>query len=376
MSRRFVLAGVTFCIALLMVLICETDNAFPSEGYPNEKITDNVESQFQMIVQLNHKWSECELEYSKEMLGIDGNVKAFLFSILNNDEAVGYVVANNNIRNNIIEYGENDFFTIAEEDISEIYNISIDNQTLYYLGGISYAIGGMDNEGNIRYFQLIPNDYPEIEEEQWRSLTSPPDDGSDFITNPFSYESGYDAYYSRNVYNYNLTYFKMTQFSSGYVCAPTAATNLMFYWYNRGTYYDRLKYLTAWYYTFDLIKTYMNTSLTDGTSDSMLVTGYSNFLSFRGYTSSVVFHSGTSSGTALIPEINADRPCHLVVHSHSMYEDHSVLALGYQQFVYYHWYGDSYETYIRIADGWTSSANRFVWGNCSGTWNYVTVTIN
>ena len=30
---------------------------------------------------------------------------------------------------------------------------------------------------------------------------------------------------------------------------------------------------------------------------------------------------------------------------------------------------------IRIADGWTNSPTRFVWGKCKGSWNYVTVNI-
>lgn len=74
-------------------------------------------------------------------------------------------------------------------------------------------------------------------------------------------------------------------------------------------------------------------------------------------------------------EIDKNRPCHLVVHNHYKYGDHSVLAVGYQQFVYEHWYGDNHETYIRIADGWTNKANRFVWGSCKGNWNYVSIQI-
>lgn len=28
-----------------------------------------------------------------------------------------------------------------------------------------------------------------------------------------------------------------------------------------------------------------------------------------------------------------------------------------------------------IADGWSSTADRYVWGSCYGTWNYVSVIV-
>lgn len=90
---------------------------------------------------------------------------------------------------------------------------------------------------------------------------------------------------------------------------------------------------------------------------------------------SAKFHSGTSKGKKIVSVIDGGRPCHLILHGHYMYEDHSVLAVGYQQYIYEHWYGDTYQTYIRIADGWTSKASRFVWGGCKGSWNYVCVEL-
>lgn len=38
-------------------------------------------------------------------------------------------------------------------------------------------------------------------------------------------------------------------------------------------------------------------------------------------------------------------------------------------------YNDPSSTYIRIADGWSSTADRYVWGSCYGTWNYVSVIV-
>lgn len=166
----------------------------------------------------------------------------------------------------------------------------------------------------------------------------------------------------------------MDSFSSGGVCAPTAATNFMFYWYNRGTKYKKLLNRT-WKKTFNSLYDYMDTSKSKGTKDNMLATGYKRYLSKKGFNHSVSFHKGTSYGKDLMKDIDKNRPCHLVVHGHYMYGNHSVLAVGYQQFIYKHWYGNNHETYIRIADGWTNKANRYVWGSCKGNWNYVSIQI-
>jgi hypothetical protein len=52
-----------------------------------------------------------------------------------------------------------------------------------------------------------------------------------------------------------------------------------------------------------------------------------------------------------------------MLHDHYKYKNHSVIALGYMKFRY-----DDYDSmYIRIADGWIRTANRYVWGMCYGT---------
>lgn len=112
-----------------------------------------------------------------------------------------------------------------------------------------------------------------------------------------------------------------------------------------------------------------------GTYDSQVAPGLNKYLKSKGYGEVATYHSGTSNGKKLIPVINENRPCILLLHGHYKYGDHGVLALGYQQYVFEHWYGNDEDIYIRIMDGWTTRANRFVWGGCSGNWNYVTVAL-
>ena len=49
---------------------------------------------------------------------------------------------------------------------------------------------------------------------------------------------------------------------------------------------------------------------------------------------SATLHEGTHNGADIVKEIDKDRPCHLVVHKHRKYKDHSVLAVGYQKYTY------------------------------------------
>lgn len=54
-------------------------------------------------------------------------------------------------------------------------------------------------------------DVKEIE----KGSSNPPDSGSGFITNPESYESGYDYCTVSSVSSWDISYYTMTSFSSG-----------------------------------------------------------------------------------------------------------------------------------------------------------------
>ena len=113
----------------------------------------------------------------------------------------------------------------------------------------------------------------------------------------------------------------------------------------------------------------MDTSKINGVADTRIADAYIDYFSERGLECEAGFFDTTWSGKQIVKEINRNRPCHLVLHNHNRYGDHSVLAVGYIQYKY----GSSYSTYIKIADGWTDHATRYVWGDCDGYWKYVAV---
>ena len=341
-----------------------------------------------VTIQKGSVWKGCEFSKEIALFNSDNEITAYYIELVNDGKKCGYIIINAHNPYNIIEYSyqKDSFLNEAKKSVANEYNIAEHKQKIYYLGGINYAISGTNKDGNKKIVDVTTSTTYEISKKTLNSISqendveqysksSPPDSkGKGFITDPDKYEKKYDSAKTKNVTNWNLNYKTMDSFSSGGVCAPTAATNFMFYWYNRGTKYKKLLNRT-WKKTFNSLYDYMDTSKSKGTKDNMLATGYKRYLSKKGFNHSVSFHKGTSYGKDLMKDIDKNRPCHLVVHGHYMYGNHSVLAVGYQQFIYKHWYGNNHETYIRIADGWTNKANRYVWGSCKGNWNYVSIQI-
>lgn len=109
--------------------------------------------------------------------------------------------------------------------------------------------------------------------------------------------------------------------------------------------------------------------------DSCIAYGYDVVFGVAGIRCDTNMHYGTDEGQKLVNDLSNDRPCHLIMHNHRTYGDHSVLAIGYVDFTYDSIYNDPSSTYIRIADGWSSTADRYVWGSCYGTWNYISVIV-
>ncbi len=275
----------------------------------------------------------------------------------------------------IIEYGENKFFL---NDIIESQQLSKNDVEYLYMGDLSYGyvldgkyykIGNEKiEEFNVELFNLKDaKATPEIEE-QWKLIQNTFGDSSyksGEIKNPLDYERYYYSSAGNQVPSYNFTYEIMGNFS-GYTnhCSPTAAVNLLKYWYLRNnTRYSCLK-KTSWLNTFNLLYGYMGTnSMGNGTYASDMKTGYQKFFascSGIGYTAVDYVDSPTFS--ALINEINAGYPFHLNVYGHNYYGNHSLLALGYRTYTYRNASVITTVNYLMVADGWNTSA-RYV--NCS-----------
>lgn len=275
----------------------------------------------------------------------------------------------------IIEYGENQFFL---NKIVESHQMPKKNVEYLYLGDLSYGY-----TYNGKYYKIGNENIEEIDvslfaskdvqatseiEEQWALIDNTFGDSSyksGEIKNPLDYEKYYYSSAGNQVPSYNFAYEVMGNFS-GYTnhCSPTAAVNLLKYWYLRNNTRYSCFLKTSWLNTFKLLYGYMGTnSMGKGTYASDMKTGYQKFFascSGIGYTAVDYVDSPTFS--ALINEINAGYPFHLNVYGHNYYGNHSLLALGYKTYTYRNASVITTVNYLMVADGWNTSV-RYV--NCS-----------
>lgn len=199
------------------------------------------------------------------------------------------------------------------------------------------------------------------------SNSTPVKSGNNPITNPTKNETGWKSKSSLNVKKYDLNYFTTSDFKNYTAhCAPTAGTNLLLYWYNRSSSkYGNLRYLNSWDKTFSQMYSLMKTDK-NGTYDSDIQNGIKKYLNKVDFGNSTVKLDNDVSWNDCVNEITGGSngyPFILTVEGHYLYGNHAVLALGYMDFKYEKKQTSTNSThsrYLRIADGWNNSANRFI----------------
>ena len=358
-------------------------SAFESDYYEHKIVEINAENFLEEISDSTGKeWTDCSLGEETLLYNLNNEIEAVRINIENKNEKVGSIIVSTESNGRVIEYtiGNEDFLDIAQANIEEEQKIDKEDQTIYYIGETNYAIGESDTSFETgELYDISSREISETEREEYdlaeeSSGGIPDSEDGELITNPRKYLSNIKTSKIKNVKNANITY-KTTSDFKGYHdhCAPTAAVNLMLYWYNNG-YAKLLSNNKKWSNVFQKMYNYMSTNCygTKGTKDINLPSAYIKYFSEKSIKNDVKLHLGTSGGVEIMNEIDKGFPCHLILHSHKKYNDHSVFAIGYQLF-YYNDINKPYDIFIRIADGWTSQPNRYVWGGCYGNWNYVTV---
>lgn len=372
MSKIKVLFVAVFVILFTNSVYANSENA----GYEEAKIIADSK-----MAEVSDGEEECRNEI--ELLNLKDEVVGYYFQY----ENVYVIVGTNKNNVPIIEYGEDGCFL---SEAAKTINKDIDEIKVLYLGGISYAFVvdgdecyyiGTEGIEKCSITDLQEESISNIEnvEEQWEMAENLATQGSTYkggeIVNPANYEKYYYSSTRKTVQNYSFSYELMSNFS-GYSdhCAPTAAVNLMKYWYLR----DNTKYnsvlKTSWANSFSILHNYMGTTVGIGTYTSNLVNAYKNYLnSCSGLSGATVKLISNCTISNVITEINAGYPVHLCVYDNNYYSNHSLLGLGYVSYTYYENSVYTSVNYIMVADGWKSSA-RYV--NCSiGTGKMDIVTV-
>ena len=355
------------------------------------------------------------IKSSKVLFDLDESISAYLIKFaLEDGTDAGYIVINSNENEYpIVEYsisGECFLDTaieeskeIAEDDTNQI--VKKNNSKIYYLGGQTYvaqhklnnnksvvydvSTGQVEKISKTKLLQNFNKDtyitpqevkerdnaydtLEEVNKETTVKTSYPPDANRKTITNPCNYESGYNSYYQDNIPKYDLTYTTTSDYPLDDECCPVAGTNY-FKWYRN---YDKSKYSSLLYGTwkkttyklYDMMKT--GESPEGGTRWCDIKAGLRNYLSERGFTKSTVAIYNVSSNY-IIKKLFYNRPLIIFVDGNNCYGTHAMLAVGHMDFCY----GKSYSKYIRVADGWSSKANRFIHWHTSGTFSYCDVVM-
>lgn len=125
-----------------------------------EKQIDNIAESADI-----NKWKGCSISKETALFDTDSKINAYYLELEKNGKGCGYVIVSAEDSGHILEYsynGGDSFLTEAKETVSEEYDINIREQKIYYLGGMSYAIGGTDQDGMKRYIDVSTGEANEI----------------------------------------------------------------------------------------------------------------------------------------------------------------------------------------------------------------------
>ena len=348
-----------------------------------------------MKVNTNGWRSDIKFKDIITMYNLDGLPSAYLVELIDKEgNDSGYVVVSAN-KNNvpIIEFSYDskpfieDAITAAKTKTKDKYNNVKDDYKIYYLGGLDYFVEISTGEQTSAFYdtsngmvtELDKKDLKKAEKNtidqvdtklEWESLlrasknapepgdSTPPTSGGP-ITSPDLYESAYSSSTSGNVTSYNLTYKTTTDFSgySGH-CAPTAGVNIAMYWNNRGyALYDNNNWNTA----FSNMHSYMGTTSTGSVINQIGYGVWKYFKVDKGVNAAYYDDNSVTNADIKSSITTYNRPFLLYMASQYYYcpqSAHEVLALGWKEYSYD---SSGYNSmYIRIADGWTNYASRFI----------------
>ena len=259
---------------------------------------------------------------------------------------------------------------------------------VYYLGALTYVLKTKHPQKGTIYTDISTGDAQTSAENniagEDKILGSGKDSEGKVISTPKDYVSGkilsskvYDVPGSTKISSQGTKtyrqYFEMNEFSAGTVCTPVAITNLYYHWSRYDSnHFSALKY-DSWKNTYAKMAVLCNTSTSTGTNLGYVDSAIEWYCTSRKIKCKSKTYSGTNGGAKIVAELKNRRPCVLHVYNHKKYEDHSMLALGYETYRYKSGSSEKTDIYIRVADGWTKSSGRYVWGGCRGNWDYTSV---
>lgn len=315
-------------LMFLSVLFFVTTNAYAEEKHsvnnvPVEKATQQAKNYFEIIRKNSDaNWKDSELVLDRSLYDENGQLTAYLFIILQENQENGFIIVSGNEKfPGILEStrkGTNPYKTV-------------DKENSIYVGPISY-FEKSGTEGS--YIDL--NTKKELSKtvlEEINMFTKVKNVSSE---NKNSKKSN-NLVRSVNAPYYNHKYISnVPDFEWTHGCVPTAYANVIAYWANNG--FPRLKNNQADYETYiiDTLPKLMKTDAVGATYANNGVAGAKEFWEKTGkYSVSIKEYNNKPVNPAIFEEykkeIDKNRPTIITTEGHPIYRNHAMTGVGYEE---------------------------------------------
>ena len=293
---------------------------------------------------------------------LDGNVTAYCISFSLEGKPSGYVLISLlDLDNPIVEFSfdGNGITNTIRKMQNSVYRTAGDR--IIFLG--AGALFVQDNRGDNLYDVVTHERYSATElDTAYKKATGALLTRNDVVIADGILnwvDSGIDSSTIEKIQEFGsgTDYWLMSQFSTGNVCSPTCATNILWYWgVQRGRSWAVVNGTLSGYDLaeglFTAMRLQMGTVSSLGTLDVRIRDAYTNFLGFRGtnFNTRVLTQNSYSSFTDAIDD---QCPVHTMLRNQSIFSTgHDVMTFGYGQ-------STSGTDYLFVMDGWYSYG-RFV----------------
>lgn len=346
--------------AIIMTLSSVT---FVSAASPSTKLTPKTASETVALSFMKNSLSEAvKISETTPYYDLDGNVTAYCISFSLEGKPSGYVLISLlDLDNPIVEFSfdGNGITNTIRKMQNSVYRTAGDR--IIFLG--AGALFVQDNRGDNLYDVVTHERYSATElDTAYKKATGALLTRNDVVIADGILnwvDSGIDSSTIEKIQEFGsgTDYWLMSQFSTGNVCSPTCATNILWYWgVQRGRSWAVVNGTLSGYDLaeglFTAMRLQMGTVSSLGTLDVRIRDAYTNFLGFRGtnFNTRVLTQNSYSSFTDAIDD---QCPVHTMLRNQSIFSTgHDVMTFGYGQ-------STSGTDYLFVMDGWYSYG-RFV----------------
>ena len=291
------------------------------------------------------------------LFDFEDNINAYLFRLAANGKRDGYVFINASLEAPCVEaFGYDCDFMLDAMLLKNHKPKAATKDHIIYAHGLTFL--SQDKDGNYFYIEDKTNKLNENKQELVKIYENDrqKEIDADSQSNLAELKSKsikplnqiiYHQHDANGIWSSGYTIYTTDDFSSPDNCAPTAGTNLVYYWSHKGS--PRESNLWTGRVFVDLYRD-MTTCAGTGTSSADVIPGLEEFARSRNVSTPISDYEG-ADWNSITDYLYHDRPIIIFVYKDRKYKNHAILGVGFQD--------TSNGYYIRVADGWTRTFSNF-----------------